>query len=317
VTGHWEMAGIVLERPFPTFPEGFPPEIMEPFEAAIGTKTLGNYPASGTEIIKQLGAEHMQTGYPIVYTSADSVFQIAAHEEVIQIERLYDICEIARNLLTGEHAVGRVIARPFVGEPGSFKRTERRRDYPLDPPPNVLDVLTEAGKRVHAIGKINEFFNGRGISSWDPTTNNAAHTEALLRAARENESQLIFANLEDTDMLYGHRNDPRGFAEALETFDAAMAEFLSSLKTGDLALWTNDHGNDPTTPSTDHSREYAFLLAYGPGLTRGVDLGERGSFSDVSATVREAFGLPSGENGKSFLRRLTRSGVAFDVIPTG
>jgi phosphopentomutase len=305
VTGHWEMAGVVLEKPFPTYPIGFPREVIERFEQSIGVTTLGNYPASGTEIIKELGAEHIRTGYPIVYTSADSVFQIAAHEDVIPLEHLYEICEIARRQLTGEHAVGRVIARPFVGTPGAFKRTEGRRDYPLTPPPTLLDALTDSGRKVHAIGKINEFFNGRGIASWDQTTNNADHTAALIRAARENESCLIFANLEDTDMLYGHRNDPRGFADALEAFDAAMPELLAALRPGDLFLLTNDHGNDPTTPSTDHSREYAFLLAYGPGLANGRDLGERESVSDLSATIREAFGIVAGANGKSFLTDLT------------
>jgi len=304
VTGHWEMMGIVLERPFPTYPRGFPPEIIEPFEAAIGTKTLGNVPASGTEIIQQAGPEHLRTGWPIVYTSADSVFQIAAHEAVIPVSRLYELCAIARRLLVGEHAVGRVIARPFEGEPGAFRRTERRKDFPLDPPPNVLDELTASGRAVHAIGKIHEFFNGRGIATWDATTNNADHMAALLRAAQSNDSALIFANLEDFDMLYGHRNDPRGFADALETCDAALPPLLDALRPGDLLFLTNDHGNDPTTPSTDHSREHAFLLAYGPGLAGGIDLGVRATFSDLGATVREAFGLPPGAHGTGFLAEL-------------
>jgi phosphopentomutase len=305
VTGHWEMMGVVLDKPFPTYPHGFPPEVMRPFEEAIGTKTLGNIPASGTEIIKQLGEEHLRTGYPIVYTSADSVFQIAAHEGVIPIERQYEICEIARRLLAGEHAVGRVIARPFEGEPGAFKRTERRKDFPLTPPPTTLDALAEAGHKVHAIGKIWEFFNGRGIAMWDHTTNNADHMAALVRAAQSSRSALIFANLEDFDMLYGHRNDPPGFAKALEAFDAALPRVFEALGPSDLILFTNDHGNDPTTPSTDHSREHAFLLAYGPGLPGGKSLGDRGSFSDLSATVREAFGLPAGPQGTSFLRDLS------------
>jgi phosphopentomutase len=301
VTGHWEMMGIVLDRPFPTYPNGFPPEVMRAFEGAIGTKTLGNYPASGTEIIKQLGEEHLRTGYPIVYTSADSVFQIAAHEDVIPIERQYEISEIARRLLAGEHAVGRVITRPFEGGAGAFKRTERRRDYPLTPPPTTLDALAEAGHAVHAIGKIWEFFDGRGIASWDHTTNNADHMAALVRAAQTNRSSLVFANLEDFDMLYGHRNDPQGFAEALHVFDAALPQVFDALGPADLILFTNDHGNDPTTPSTDHSREHAFLLVYGPGLPGGESLGDRDSFSDLSATVREAFGLPPGPQGTSFL----------------
>lgn len=306
VTGHWEMMGIVLERPFPTYPHGFPPEVMEPFEAAIGTKTLGNYPASGTEIIQRLGEEHLRTGYPIVYTSADSVFQVAAHEEVIPVTRLYEICGIARGLLRGEHAVGRVIARPFAGEPGAFRRTERRKDFPLPPPPTTLDALAEAGKSVHAIGKIWEFFNGRGIATWDATSNNAAHMAALIEAVRSRTCALIFANLEDFDMLYGHRNDPRGFADALEAFDSALPAVLDALHPSDLLLLTNDHGNDPTTPSTDHSREHAFLLVYGPALPGGRDLGVRATFADISATVREIFGLPVGEHGRSFLGELLR-----------
>jgi len=304
VTGHWEMMGVVLERSFPTYPHGFPPEVMERFQAAIGTKTLGNYPASGTEIIDQLGDEHIRTGHPIVYTSADSVFQIAAHESVIPVERLYEICEIARAQLTGENAVGRVIARPFEGEPGAFRRTERRRDYPLTPPPTCLDALAASGRKVHAIGKIAEFFNGRGILSWDHTTNNADHMASLVRASRENDASLIFANFEDFDMLFGHRNDPRGFAAALETFDSALPQVLDNLRPTDLIVFTNDHGNDPTTPSTDHSREHAFLLAYSPALAGGRWLGDRASFSDLSATIRDAFGLPAGEHGESFLNLL-------------
>lgn len=305
VTGHWEMMGIVLDRPFPTYPHGFPPEVIGPFEAAIGTKTLGNVPASGTEIIQRLGAEHLRSGRPIVYTSADSVFQIAAHEAVIPVSRLYEICAVARRLLTGEHAVGRVIARPFEGEPGAFRRTERRRDFPLDPPPNVLDELAESGRAVHAIGKIHEFFNGRGIATWDATTNNADHMTALIRAAQSADSALVFANLEDFDMLYGHRNDPRGFAEALETFDAALPALLDALRPTDLLILTNDHGNDPTTPSTDHSREHAFLLAYSPSLSVGRDLGIRATFADLGATAREAFNLPPGAHGRSFLAEMS------------
>jgi phosphopentomutase len=304
VTGHWEMMGVVLDRPFPTYPNGFPPDVIARFERSIGTKTLGNYPASGTEIIKQLGEEHLRTGFPIVYTSADSVFQIAAHEAVVPIERQYEICEIARAQLTGEHAVGRVIARPFVGEPGRFQRTERRKDFPLTPPPTCLDALVESGRKVHAIGKISEFFNGRGISSWDHTTNNADHMKALVRAASESDAAFIFANLEDFDMLYGHRNDAPGFATALETFDRALPEVLARLGQDDLLLLTNDHGNDPTTPSTDHSREHAFLLAYSPGNTRGKSLGDRRSFSDLSATIRDNFGLPPDAHGTSFLHEL-------------
>lgn len=304
MTGHWEMAGIVQTRPFPTYPQGFPPAVIHEFEKAIGTKTLGNYTASGTAIIQQLGEEHLRTGYPIVYTSADSVFQVAMHEALYPIEQQYAICQTARQLLTGENAVGRVICRPFAGEPGHFYRTERRKDFPLTPPPTVLDALVEAGHAVHAIGKIYEIFNGRGISSWDHTTNNADHTAALLEAAKNNPSSLIFANLEDFDMLYGHRNDPSGMAQALESWDAALPSILEALGSSDLLLITADHGNDPTTPSTDHSREYPFLLAYGPNLRVGIDLGERATYADIAATIREAFGLPKGEHGISFLKEL-------------
>jgi phosphopentomutase len=301
ITGHWEMMGVVLEYPFPVYPNGFPPEIIHEFEAAIKTKTLGNIPASGTEIIYRLGLEHEMTGYPIIYTSADSVFQIAAHEGIISVERLYEMCRIARQILTGRHGVGRVIARPFEGHAGAYRRTERRRDFPLDPPPTTLDALQSAGHSVHSIGKIREFFNGRGITTWDDTSNNADHIAALIHAAQSNRSALIFANLEDFDMLFGHRNEPRGFADALQAFDAALPQILEPLRDTDLLILTNDHGNDPTTPSTDHSREYAFLLAYSPLSGKGRSLGERASFCDISATIREAFELPPGHNGESFL----------------
>ncbi len=297
ITGHWEMAGIILPHPFPTYPKGFPPEILDAFERAIGTKTLGNYAASGTTIIQELGAEHVRTGFPIVYTSADSVFQIAMHEQVIPIARQYEICEIARGLLTGEHSVGRVICRPFEGTEGHFKRTERRKDYPVSPPPTVLDELVAAGETVHAVGKIYEIFNGRGITTWDHTTNNPDHIAALQRAAQNNDSSLIFANLEDFDMLYGHRNDPQGMANALQEWDASLPALLDALQPGDLLFLTADHGNDPTTPSTDHSREYPFLLAYGPGLQNGVDLGIRATYADLAATLRDAFHLPQSEHG--------------------
>ena len=304
ITGHWEMAGVVLKNPFPTYPDGFPVEVISAFENAIGRKTLGNYASSGTVILQELGAEHVRSGSPIVYTSADSVFQIAMHESSIPIERQYEICEIARNLLVGEHEVGRVICRPFIGEQGSYKRTERRKDYPVSAPRTVLDSMREAGLAVHAIGKIYEIFNGRGVSSWDHTTNNADHITALITAAKSNESSLIFANLEDFDMLYGHRNDPKGMAQALEAWDEALLEILEVLRPGDLLLITADHGNDPTTASTDHSREYPFLLAFGPGLRKEVDLGIRSTFADIAATVRDSFELPPGEYGESFLEEL-------------
>lgn len=304
ITGHWEIAGVVLPRPFPTYPDGFPEEVIRAFEQAIGTRTLGNRPASGTVIIQELGDEHVRTGFPIVYTSADSVFQIAMHEEVIPIERQYAICATARQLLTGTHAVGRVICRPFAGTSGNYRRTERRKDFPLTPPPTVLNDLQTSGRSVHAIGKIFEIFNGSGIHSWDHTTNNPAHIEALRNAIRHNESALIFANLEDFDMLYGHRNDPQGMARALEEWDRALPELTGHLRPGDLFLITSDHGNDPVTPSTDHSREYPFLLVTGPDLQSGVDLGTRATYADIAATIREAFGLPPGPHGVSFLPAL-------------
>ncbi|MCW3051960.1 MAG: phosphopentomutase [Chthonomonadales bacterium] len=318
ITGHWEMAGVVLQQPFPTYPHGFPSDIIAAFEEAIGTKTLGNYAASGTVIIEQLGTEHVRTRFPIVYTSADSVFQIAMHEEILPIERQYEICEIARAMLTGEHAVGRVICRPFLGDgglggaaspiqpltPGPFTRTERRKDFPLDPPPTVLDDLAAANLPVHAIGKIFEIFNGRGITTWAHTTNNAAHTAALQTAIESDDSPLIFANLEDFDMLFGHRNNPQGMAQALETWDGALGALLPKLRPTDLLLITADHGNDPTTASTDHSREYPFLLAYGPSMRPAVDLGIRATYADIAATLREIFALPSPPVGVSFLSAL-------------
>ena len=304
ITGHWEMAGIVLSHPFPTFPRGFPVELIVAFEQAIGHKTLGNRPASGTVILEELGAEHVRTGYPIVYTSADSVFQIAMHEVVFPIERQYEICEIARAMLTGPNAVGRVICRPFVGEAGSYRRTERRKDFPVNPPYTVMNALHEAGHAVHAIGKIYEIFNGSGITTWDHTTNNAAHIAALTAAVESNDSALIFVNLEDFDMLYGHRNDPIGLAAALEAWDTALPAILNALRPGDLFLITADHGNDPTTPSTDHSREYPFLLSTGPGLKASVNLGVRETYADIAATIREAFGLEQGKQEQSFLTDL-------------
>ena len=301
ITGHWEIAGVVLDRPFPTYPNGFPGEVISAFESRIGCGTLGNYASSGTVIIQNLGDEHVRTGKPIVYTSADSVFQVAMHEAVIPIERQYEICDIARDLLRGEHEVGRVICRPFEGDSGSYRRTERRKDLPVPSPPTVLDALLSADLKVHAIGKIFEIFNGRGVTTWDHTTNNADHTAALVNAVQHSDSSLIFANLEDFDMLYGHRNDPKGMAGALEAWDAALPRVLNGLRQDDLILITADHGNDPTTSSTDHSREHPFLLAYGPGLRSGVDLGTRSTFSDIAATIRDAFDLPTGPHGVSFL----------------
>jgi phosphopentomutase len=304
VTGHWEMMGVITEEPFPTYPNGFPPEVISAFEQAIGTKVLGNYPASGTEIIKQLGEEHLRTGYPIVYTSADSVFQIAAHEEVIPPQRLYEMCLIARRILQPPHHVQRVIARPFVGkDASSFKRTENRRDFPLPPPYNLIDQLAEAGHKVYGIGVIGQVFAERGFAYSVRTGNNPDHFRATLQAM-EQPADFIFANFEDFDMLYGHRNDPQGFAKALEAFDIGLTEVLQRLHLGDLLVLTADHGNDPTTPSTDHSREYVPLLCYSPDMTSGAALGTRSTFSDLAATIAEAFSLEPKWGAGSFYQAL-------------
>ncbi len=301
--GHWELMGIYSPRPLPTYPNGFPPDLMRRFEQAIGRGTLGNYPASGTEIIKELGEEHMRTGKPIVYTSADSVFQIAAHEDVIPIEELYAMCRTARALLTGEHNVGRVIARPFVGEPGHFTRTERRRDFSAPPPaPTVLDSLTSAGIPVIAVGKIEDIFAGQGITEAVHTKDNADGMDQTLAYMDRVERGLIFTNLVDFDMVYGHRNNAEGYARALEEVDARLPEFQARLRPGDVLILTADHGCDPTTPSTDHSREYVPLLVAGPGIRAGVDLGTRPTFADLGATVAEFFGVRGTGFGTSFAR---------------
>lgn len=297
VTGHWEMMGVHTETPFPTYPNGFPPEVMTVFEARIGVGTLGNYPASGTEIIKQLGMEHMRTGKPIVYTSADSVFQIAAHEAVIPLDELYRMCEIAREILQPPHHVQRVIARPFIGDsPETFKRTENRRDFPLPPPPNLIDLLAEHGVGVYGVGVVPELFVYRGFHHAERTQSNPEHYEALLRALAS-DCVFIFANFEDFDMLYGHRNDPQGFARALEAFDEMLSDLLSRLRPTDMLILTADHGNDPTTPSTDHSREYLPLLVYSPSLGVGRDLGVRCTLADIGATIGALWGVqpPNGE----------------------
>jgi phosphopentomutase len=303
-TGHWELAGIILQKPFPLYPNGFPPDLMAEFERRIGRKTLGNKPASGTEIIKELGEEHLRTGSPIVYTSADSVFQIAAHEEVIPLAELYKICETARELLRGEHEVGRVIARPFTGKPGAFVRTANRRDYAVAPPPGMLlDVLAERGEPVTGVGKIADIYLGRGISQSWKTKSNADGMAKILEAMRVISRGLIFANLVDFDMLYGHRNDAEGYSRALEEVDAWLPAFEGALQPGDLAILTADHGCDPTTPSTDHNREYVPLLAFGPSVARGRTLGLRASLADIGQTIAENFGarVPAGE---SFLAQL-------------
>jgi phosphopentomutase len=300
-TGHWEMAGIHLDKPFPVYPRGFPREIMDPFERRIGRHALGNKLASGTEIIKELGAEHMRTGSPIVYTSADSVFQIAAHEDVIPLWELYKICETAREILRGPYEVGRVIARPFTGSPGAFTRTANRHDYAVPPPKGMLlDRLEERGIEVSSVGKIFDVFLGRGIRDHVKTKDNQDGMAKTLEAMDALERGLIFVNLVDFDQQYGHRNDVEGYAAALEQFDAWLPEFLRKLNDGDLAILTADHGCDPTTPSTDHSREYVPLLVCGPKVRAGVDLGLRETLSDVGQTVAENFETAIGR-GTSFL----------------
>ncbi len=301
IVGHWELAGLVTRRPFPTYPEGFPAGLIEEFERRIGRRVLGNRVASGTVIIEELGREHLATGYPIVYTSADSVFQIAAHEEVIALPELYDLCRVAREMLRGDNAVARVIARPFVGRPGSFVRTAGRKDFGLEPQgQTVLDIIQESGLLVVGVGKIGDLFAHRGLTEEIKTAGNDDTMERLLQGSREIESGLIFGNLVDFDMLYGHRNDSEGFARALEEFDAFLPRLMDELGEGDVLFITADHGCDPTTPSTDHSREYVPVLGYGPGLRPGVDLGTRQTFADLGATIADLLGVRAPEAGTSF-----------------
>lgn len=300
-TGHWEMMGIVTEHPFPTYPNGFPADIIAEFEARIGRKTIGNKAASGTVIIQELGEEHLSTGSPIVYTSADSVFQIACHEDIVPVEELYRMCEIAREMLVYPNDVQRVIARPFAGKPGEFVRTGRRRDFSLAPPKDtLLDQIVLSDGEVLAIGKIEDIFSYRGITTSNHTTNNADSIEATVRAISSGQGTLIFTNLVDFDMLYGHRNDPEGYARSLMDFDAAIPRILSALRDSDVLIITADHGCDPTTPSTDHSREHVPLLVYGGGIARGVSLGVRSTFCDIAATLAEIFCVPAPECGTSF-----------------
>lgn len=304
-TGHWEIVGIVLDDAFPTYPEGFPDEVINAFEKAIGKKCIGNYPASGTAIIEELGKEHMKTGYPIVYTSADSVFQIAAHESIIPIEQLYKICEKARNILTGKHAVGRVIARPFEGQPGSFKRTDRRRDFSLMPiKKTVLDFAKEQGFEVRAVGKIEDIFAGQGITHAVHIHGNTDGVERTVKWIRDDFSGILFTNLVDFDMLYGHRNNVEGYARAIEDFDERLPEITGAMKDGDILIITADHGCDPTTESTDHSREYVPLLVYGNPVKKGINLYTRDSFSDIAATIAEYLGVEAQIEGKSFLKEI-------------
>jgi phosphopentomutase len=322
VTGHWEMMGVVLDRPFPTFPHGFPADLIAEFERRIGRPTIGNVVASGTDIIDRLGPDHVRTGKPIVYTSADSVFQIAAHEDVIPIAEQYRICEIAFDLVGRGMGVGRVIARPFVGAPGSFRRTANRHDYALEPvAETVLDLLTRRGVPVTSIGKINDLFAGRGIARATHTASDAEGMERLADALRETNEGFVFVNLVDFDTLYGHRNDVSGYAANLERFDEALSRLLPMLRESDLLIVTADHGNDPSTPSTDHSREYVPVLATsapgkgasgppegaggphegGPYVRRGQDIGTRKTFADLGQTLAANFGVGPLAHGTSFM----------------
>lgn len=285
VTGHWEMMGVHTAEPFPTYPEGFPISLIKEFEREIGTQTLANRPASGTAIIEELGKLHMETGFPIVYTSADSVFQIACHEDVVPIEKLYDMCGIARRICTKPNNVQRVIARPFDGVPGAFRRTERRKDFPLEAPPNLVDAVGD----VFGIGVVPELFGGRGFRPVRRTQNNAEHA-GMLETALDSDARLIFANFEDFDMLYGHRNDPAGFAKCLESFDATIGALLAGLRNEDLLVLTADHGNDPTSASTDHSREYVPVCVVGQGV-QGGPIGDVDGMTAVGATVARHLGI--------------------------
>jgi phosphopentomutase len=301
-TGHWEMMGVVLDQPFPTYPEGFPPEVIDAFSAAIGRGVLGNKPASGTEIIEELGAKHLETGEPIVYTSADSVFQIATHKRVVPLEQLYGWCRRARALLDGEHAVGRVIARPFDGDPGSFTRTKERRDYALPPAgPTVLEALEGAGVRTLGVGKIEDIFSRRGLAGSDHTGDNETSLDATVRFLGGAEGPtFVFTNLVDFDMVYGHRRDAEGYARCLERLDARLPEVVAALGEDDWLFLTADHGCDPTAPGTDHTREFTPMVAFSPGGTAGRRLADRATFADLGATIADLFGLPPVGPGRSF-----------------
>ena len=306
-TGHWEMAGVILDEPFRTYPKGFPQDVISKFEEETGRKVIGNKVASGTEIIKELGKEHMDTGNPIVYTSADSVFQIAAHEEVISIEELYKMCEIARGILVGEHAVGRVIARPFIGEEGNFTRTANRHDYSLNPPHDtMLDKIKNAGLKVKAVGKIVDIYSGKGVTDHIHTKDNMDGVDKTIDYMKEDFSGLIFSNLVDFDMKYGHRNDVKGYGKALEDFDKRLPEIIDNMMEDEVLIITADHGCDPTTDSTDHSREYIPILVYGNGVNPGVNIGTRKSFSDIGQTILDLLNVESIKNGDSFAKLILK-----------
>jgi len=304
--GHWELCGVILDKPFRTYPEGFPPRVIQEFESRIGRQVLGNKPASGTEIIKELGPEHVRTGKPIVYTSADSVFQVACHEEVVPLSTLYAWCQIARDILTDEDQVARVIARPFVGTEGSFRRTENRRDFSLPPPrPTLLDYARESKVRVTGIGKIQDIFAGRGLDQSIHTKDNAEGIREIIRLLRGPGEGLVIANLVDFDMVYGHRNDVTGYARALLEFDAALPDMLAALRPDDLFVVTADHGCDPTTPSTDHSREYVPALLAGEMVAPAL-LPDRKTMADLGATVADLLGISYGGEGESFASQILR-----------
>ncbi|MCD5414265.1 MAG: phosphopentomutase [Clostridiales bacterium] len=302
-TGHWEMTGLYVEEPFNTFPNGFTDDIMKEFERRIGKNTLGNYAASGTVIIEDLGKEHLETGYPIVYTSADSVFQIAAHEDIISVPELYKMCEIARELMIGENAVARIIARPFDGELGNFNRTVNRKDYSLDPTSEtVLDLAKNEGLDVIGIGKIEDIFNGKGITSALHTKSNMSGVDATIETLKKESKGIIFTNLVDFDAKYGHRRNPEGYKRALEDFDKRVPEILSAMKDDDVLIITADHGNDPTFKGTDHTREYVPILVYGKKISSNINLGTRESFADIARTISDLLKIPNTGVGKSFAK---------------
>lgn len=307
-TGHWEIAGLVSEEAFPTYPQGFPPEIISAFEAATGRKVLCNRPYSGTDVIRDFGREHLKTGDLIVYTSADSVFQIAAHEGLVPLEKLYEYCRLAREILTGENAVARVIARPFTGEYPDFVRTNNRHDFSLEPDTTMLDILSQNDLDVIAVGKIHDIFAGKGLTDSIAISGNEDGMNKTIELLDRDFKGLAFINLVDFDSLYGHRNDVKGYTEAMNSFDRQLTEFLSGMKGSDLLVVTADHGCDPSTPSTDHSREYVPLLAYGQMAYAGVNLGTRKSFADIAKTVLEIFDLPSTDiSGESFKAQILES----------
>jgi len=306
-TGHWEISGLLLENPFPTYPDGFPKEVIDEFEKRTGRKTIGNKAASGTVIIEELGPEHLETGALIVYTSADSVFQIAAHEDVLNYEELYEVCEIARDILQGEHGVGRVIARPFVGEPGSFTRTDKRKDFSLEPiDKTLLDHLKENSKDVIAIGKIEDIFSGRGITKAIHTKSNLDGIETTIEELKEDTEGLIFTNLVEFDMIFGHRNDVEGYGNALKEFDDRLPEILDALKEDDLLIITADHGCDPTTESTDHSREYVPIVFYGKGIKENNNLNTIESFGSIARTILDNFNIENDLVGESYLDKILK-----------